>query len=286
MTEHRITMKEMINQAYREHWALGEFNMSTLETLQAIGAAAEKLLSPVIVGVSRGTIRHVGLPFIGALLKAARTEYRIPLFFHLDHGNTLELIDDCIQLGFDSVMIDSSHLPYQDNVQMVQAVVALARPRAVCVEAQIGETWEEEGTRTTQRATDPAEACQFVEETGIDLLAVSIGNTPGQMAGTSSINRELVNQLTAAVPIPLVLHGGSSVPDQEVRTLIEHGIAKVNIDSALRRSVLSTLLAACSITPPVRDPRVIFDQIRQTTARTVEEKIKLIGSSNRVEDLR
>ena len=139
-----MSIVELIGIARRSGWALGEFNMSNLETLQAIVDAANQERAPVIVGVSMGTLRHVGPAYLRGLMQGARAEARTPLFFHLDHGPDFDTIRACIDLGFDSVMIDTSRFAVEENVRRVREVVDYAHARGVGVEAQIGETWDEE----------------------------------------------------------------------------------------------------------------------------------------------
>lgn len=282
MAVHAVTIVEMISRAYREKWALGEFNMSNIETLQAIIKAGEEMNSPVIVGVTNGTIRHAGLPYIGALLSVAKKQAEIPIYFHLDHGSDITTIEACIQLGFDSVMIDSSGLPIDENISLVKSVVNLAHSKNVGVEAQIGETWEEDGNTNKQIETDPEEAQYFVDATGIDYLAVSIGNTPGQMVGKATINEALTEKIAQTISVPLVLHGGSSVQEATVKRLILNGVAKINIDSAIRKQVVSTLIQGVKEPAIMRDPRILFDRLRVEVTKTIKEKIHLFGSSGKI----
>jgi fructose/tagatose bisphosphate aldolase len=137
-------MREVIHRAKNEKWALGEFNMSNLEVLQAIVAASNELHSPVIVGISMGTLKHVGLNYLHGLIPAAKTEAQVPLFFHLDHGADFETIQQVIGIGFDSVMLDTSRLALEQNVKAVRRTVEFSHGRNVAVEAQVGEAGDEE----------------------------------------------------------------------------------------------------------------------------------------------
>jgi fructose-bisphosphate aldolase class II len=272
---------EMIRRARQEGWALGQFNMSNLETLQAIVLAANDAKSPVIVGVSMGTIRHVGLSYIRGLLQAAHSEANVPLFFHLDHGPDLATIESCVAIGFDSVMIDTSRYSLEENVALVRQVVEFAHDRGVGVEAQIGETWDEETGTQVQMKTDAEEARAFATATGVDYLAVSFGNTPGRWEGEADVDLDVVKEVARLSSVPLVLHGGSSIPEGAIQQAIQLGAAKVNIDVAIRRAVTSSMIASyCRENAPT-DPRVAFRAAREAAKAIIMEKMRLFGSVNR-----
>lgn len=278
------TAAEWVRQARAEGWALGQFNMGNLETLQAIVAAAEDRQAPVLIGVTMGTIRHAGLPYIAALVRTAKAQSSVPLLLHLDHGPDLDTIAACIDEGWDSVMIDASMLPYDENVAMVRQAMALARPRGVAVEAQIGETWEEEGEGHAETPTDPAEARAFVGDTGIDYLAVSIGNTPGHVGGgVAPIDMALLGDIAAVAGAPIVMHGGTSVPDAVMREAIGLGVAKVNIDTAIQLAVSGALREHYAQPGASPDFRVPLARGREAARAAVRARIDLFGSAHKAE---
>lgn len=276
-------MKQWTQKAAAEGWAIGEFNISSLETVQAIVMAAEEAKSPAIIGTSMGTIRHLGFEYVRAITLEAKKQSAVPLFIHLDHG-TEEMAHKCIDAGWDSVMIDDSERPYDVNVATTRRVVEHAREKNVLVEAQIGQTWDEEGERDVEQIdTDPAEVVPFVNETGVDLLAVSIGNTPGEAAqGEAPIKIETLEEISRLLDIPTVLHGGTSVNDDIVRKTISLGVAKVNIDTALRRAVAETLHKTYSSDGYPLDSRPIMAELRTAVKSAILNKIDLVGSRNRV----
>lgn len=279
-----IPVVDLIRTAYRQAWAVGQFNMSNLETLQAIVAAASEARSPVMVGVSMGTLRHVGLSYVRGLLQAAKYEAEregVPLFFHLDHGPNLEIIQSCIGIGFDSVMIDTSQLSFEDNVTQVRRVVEVAHAAGVGVEAQIGETWDEETGEHNQALTDPAQVGRFVELTGVDYLAFSFGNTPGRVEGNAEVDLELVRNVGRASPVPIVIHGGTSVPDAAVKIAIQAGVAKINIDTAIRKAVTHTLREIYGNPAPPSDPRIAMKQAREAAMHAIMQKMALFGSAGK-----
>jgi fructose/tagatose bisphosphate aldolase len=178
-------------------------------------------------------------------------------------------------------MIDASSLPYDDNVALVRRVVALAHARGVAVEAQIGQTWEEDGDDRTEVATAPDDARAFVRATGVDYVAVSIGNTPGQVGGEAPIDLPLLAAIGGVADVPIVLHGGTSVPDATVREAIGHGIAKINIDTAIRLAVSRTLADHYRGEAPATDPRVPLRKAREAAAAAVADKIDLFGAAGK-----
>lgn len=277
-----MTIVEWIARAHHEHWALGQFNISNLEVLQAIVEAANQERSPVIVGVSMGSLRHIGRSYLAGLISGARQVATVPLFFHLDHGADLETVCSCIDIGFDSVMLDASRASVAENIRLVRQAVAYAHPRNVGVEAQIGETWDEETGDMIESRTDPAQIADFVEQSGIDYVAISFGNTPGRWEGAAAVDIDLIRTCAAVSPVPIVLHGGSSIPDEAMRLALTAGAAKVNIDTVLRRAATELFRTQyCSQMPPA-DPRKVFSAARDAVRQTVATKMQLFGSSNKV----
>lgn len=272
---------EVINQARQEKWALGEFNMSNLEVLQAILDGGQELHSPVLVGVAMGTLRHVGLNYLQGLIQGARAEAQVPLFFHLDHGADFETVRQVIEIGFDSVMLDTSRLPFEENVKAVRQAVEFAHAHGVAVEAQVGEAGDEEKGISKEEITRPEDVVEFVRQTGIDLLAFSFGSKPGRLEGESSPDLEVVRSVTAISPVACVLHGASSIPDEFIRQAIALGAAKINIDAHLRKAFTRTLKDIYSQPPVPTDPRVAMRSVREAVKNAVMEKMRLFGSENR-----
>lgn len=270
-----------IGRAYRERWAVGMFNAHHLEAVQAVATAADKAGAPVMLSTTMGGLKHVGLDYFVAMAGVARRRVSVPLILHLDHGADYETVRACIESGFDSVMIDASSASYDENVDLVRRVVALARRYGVGVEAQIGETLAEEGGEVIERKTTVEEALAFVTDTEIDYLAVSIGNTPGVLGDGAPIDVGLVKQLSAALKMPLVLHGGTSVPPGIVREVVAAGIAKVNIDAAVKGGFRQALTEAYSVADPIVDTRAPLARARTLAEAAVDGRIRLFGAENR-----
>lgn len=279
----RESASHWIGRAYREGWAVGMFNAHHLEAVQAIAAAADKARAPVMLSTTMGGMRHVGLDYFVAMAEVARRRVSVPLILHLDHGADFETVAACIENGFDSVMIDASSASYDENVDLVRRVVALARRHGVGVEAQIGETLAEEGGEVIERKTTVEEALAFVADTGVDYLAVSIGNTPGVLGDGAQIDVGLVKGLSAALRMPLVLHGGTSVPPHTVREIVAAGIAKVNIDAAVKGGFRQALMDAYRVEDPAIDTRAPLARARALAEAAVDARIRLFGADNRAE---
>ncbi|MFV0335940.1 MAG: class II fructose-bisphosphate aldolase [Tropicimonas sp.] len=277
----RESATHWIGKAYREGWAIGMFNAHHLEAVQAISEAAENARAPIMLSTSMGGLRHMGLDYFTAMAAAARKRVSVPLILHLDHGADFETTRSCIEAGFDSVMIDASSASYEANVDLVCKVVALARRHGVGVEAQIGETLAEEGGEVIERKTTVEEAVQFVRDTGVDYLAVSVGNTPGTLGDQAPIDVALVERLSAAVKIPLVLHGGTSVPAETVAAVVRAGIAKVNIDAAVKGGFRTALIKAYTAEDPLVDTRVPMADGRALARLAVEARIAMFGATGK-----
>lgn len=275
------SLAELLQRAKKEQWALGEFNMSNLEVLQAIVGAANEARSPVIVGVAMGSLKHAGLRYLRGLVQAAKEEARVPLFFHLDHGADLETIRQVIGIGFESVMLDSSRLPLEENIAAVREAAALAHAMGALVEAQVGVAGDEEKGISDEELTDPALAAEFARRSGIDLLAFSFGSKPGRLEGQSEPDMEVVKAVLAVSPVPCVLHGSSSIPDAFIRQAVKLGAAKINIDAALRKAFTQTLKEIYTQDTVPSDPRAAMRAVREAVKAVVMAKMALFGSAGR-----
>jgi fructose-bisphosphate aldolase class II len=287
--------------------AVGAFNFNNLEFLQAIVAAADARQTPVFLATSEGAIGYAGLEYIVAMARVAAEMTKVPLCLHLDHGRDLALIRRCIDAGYTSVMIDASHLPFEENLRQTRAVVQIAHPAGVSVEAELGRlVGREDGVVVAEREAllvDPTEAVRFVAETGIDSLAPAIGTAHGafKFKGEPKLDfdrLEQVKQVTGR--LPLVLHGASSVPqnlvekctrygidvkgargvpEQDLVRAIKLGVNKVNVDTDLRLAFAAEVRRAFSEQPRDFDPRHYLGRARDAVRELVEQKIDLFGSA-------
>ena len=232
-------------QAAREGgYAVGAFNIYNLEGVRAVVAAAEAERSPVIVQV-HPRVLSAGGRALAALCLAAAHEATVPVAVHLDHSKSANEIRTALAAGFTSVMADGSHLPYPENVAFSREMAALAHPQERCIEAELGKLiGTEDGLTIPEyeaRLTDPEQAAEFVARTGVDALAVCIGNIHGHYPGEPRLDFDRLGALQRNVSVPLVLHGASGLPDRLVRRAVELGVCKINVNTQVREAYLGTL---------------------------------------------
>lgn len=279
------TMQQLLGEAQKGGYAVGAFNVHTMEVAQAIASAAEAERSPVILQINQGTIKYAGIEYIAAIAKTAQEQVSVPLVIHLDHGTTFEMMAACVRNGFDSIMIDASKLPYRENIALVKRVVDLAHAAGVAVEAELGKVGgtEDDISVSEKEAglTDPDEAAEFVAATGIDSLAVAIGTAHGVYRGEPHLDFERLDQIKKRVSIPLVLHGASGVPEQAVKEAVSRGICKVNISTELKQPFAATLRRIAQDSPQEIDPRKLLGPTREAMAEVVRTKMRICGCAGK-----
>ena len=277
-----ISTTDLLHAAAAGGYAIGAFNVYNLEGALAVVAAAEAERSPAILQVHPQALRHGGAPLLALCLEAARGA-GVPVAVHLDHSSSSDDIRFALDAGISSVMADGSHLPYEQNIAFTSTMAALAHRRAAAVEAELGRlTGTEDGLTVPKyesRLTDPAQAAEFVARTGVDALAVCIGNVHGHYRGEPKLDFERLAALRSAVPVPLVLHGASGLPALMVRHAIELGVSKLNVNTELRDAYLGAL-AAGSRRDLVDLMRDAVDAMRAVVAA----KLRLFGSAGKAGD--
>lgn len=302
-----VTNKDLLVPARQRAYAVGAFNINNLETILAVSEAAVEEKSPAIVAVTPSAIKYAGLPYISKIAKTAAELSAVPMSLHLDHGEDFDTVSKCIEAGFTSVMIDGSHLKFEENITLTKRVVDLAHPRGVAVEAELGRlAGVEEKTVEEKEAilTDPDSAKEFVERTGVDALAVAVGTSHGayKFKAEPKLDFERLKAISDRVYIPLVLHGASSVPawliekaskygaelggakgipEDHIKKAISMGIAKINIDTDLRLSFTATVREVLANSPKEFDPRKILGPAKEAMKEVVRGKMRLFGSSGR-----
>jgi len=302
-----VTNKELLKRAQREAYAVGAFNIQNLESLLAVVEAAEEEKSPVIVAVTPSAIKYGGLNYLARLVRTAAETMPVPMSLHLDHGEDVETVKKCLEAGFTSVMIDGSHMPFEENVALTKCVVDLAHQKGVSVEGELGRLTDVEEKTVEEREavlTDPREAEEFVKRTGVDALAVSIGTSHGayKFKGEPQLDFERLKQIRERVKVPLVLHGASSVPqwiiekatkygaelagakgipEEHIRKAISLGITKINIDTDLRLAFTATVREVLANSPKEFDPRKILGPAKEAMKEVVRAKMRLFGSSGK-----
>lgn len=303
--------KDMFAKAYAGHYAIGAFNVNDMEIIQGITWAAAEEKSPVILQVSAGARKYAGQVYIMKLVEAALVEDPgIPIVVHLDHGPTFEMCKSCIDGGFTSVMIDGSHLPFEENVELTKKVVDYAQPRGVWVEAELGKLAgvEEHVKSDSHVYTDPDQAVEFVDRTGCDSLAIAIGTSHGayKFKGDATLDFARLEEITRKLPgYPLVLHGASSVPqkfvdlcnkyggevggakgvpEEMLRKAASMGICKINVDTDIRLALTATIRQYFHEHPEQFDPRSYLGPAREAVKEMVAHKIRdVMGSSGKAE---
>lgn len=280
-----VPVKELLEKAEAGGYGVGAFNCNNMEIIQAIIEAAEKEKAPVIIQASQGAIKYAGLEYITALTKVAAENTFVPVGLHLDHGTSFEQTVQCIRHGFTSVMIDGSKLSLADNIALTNKVLEVARAVGVSVEAEIGRIGGTEDDITVNEweasLTDPAEAKEFAEATGVDALAIAIGTAHGQYKGTPKLDFERLQKIKELINIPIVLHGSSGVPDEAIRKAIQLGVRKVNIDTNLREAFVAGVREVLEKDPTQIDPRKILGPAKEKMSEVIREKIRLFGSAGK-----
>lgn len=303
-----INTKTLLNKANKGKYAVGAFNFSNLESLQAIMETAAKLKSPVILGVSTSAIDYMGGQLMVEMVKGASKHYGVPAALHLDHGKTFEDCKNAIDLGFKSVMIDGSHLEYEENVKLTKKVVEYAKARNVTVEGELGQLKgiEDKVVSKTASYTNPQLAYEFVKETGVNSLAISIGTSHGayKFKGKPNLKLKLLKEIKDLLPnTPLVLHGASSistsllikffksggrikraigVTEELLKKAIDLGINKVNVDSDLRIAFTAGTRRILKNKKEF-NPRTYLRAGRSEIVNQVEYKISnIFGSKNKI----
>lgn len=281
-----VTMNELLKVANENKFAVGSYNVSNNELLRAIIETAEEKKSPAIIQIHPNELNLVGDEFI-AYVREAANKASVPIVIHQDHCDSIEGTIRAIRNGYTSVMIDGSHLSFEDNIALTQEAVRVAHSVGVSVEAELGTIGENEGSSEGGADeilyTDPEQAKEFVNRTGCDTLAVAIGTAhgfyPEHLPPKIQIDRlEKINNL---VDIPLVLHGGSSNPDEDIRSSVQHGVSKINLSSDMKGAFFKQLRKTLEEKPNDFEPDVLFPEANEAAKYVLREKMDLFGSSNK-----
>lgn len=275
---------QLLQKAREMNIALPAFNIHNMETAKAVVEAAAELKSPVIVATTPGTLRYAGVSCIAGIVRALSELHDIPVALHLDHCSSYETIIAAIRNGYTSVMIDGSHLSYEENVNLVKDVVRVAHSVDISVEAELGRIagTEDELNIDDSKAslTVPEEARQFIDDTGIDTLAIAIGTAHGVYKGEPEIDYNRLSEIYELVDIPLVLHGASGIPDTGLKRAIDSGISKVNIATELKIALADAIKKYFKENPDADDPRYYLGVGQEAVKEVVKDKIELCGSKN------
>ncbi|WP_338586709.1 tagatose bisphosphate family class II aldolase [Clostridium baratii] len=280
-----LSTREMLKKAQEGGYAVPAFNIHNLETLQVVIETAAELRSPVILAGTPSTIKYAGGEYIVAMAEVAAKKYDIPIAIHLDHFEDIDAIKHYVDIGFKSTMIDASHENYENNIRIVKEVVSYAHKFDATVEAELGRLGGQEDDLVVDEKdtmyTNPEQAKEFVEKTGIDSLAVAIGTAHGLYKGKAKLDFDRLKEIRAKVDIPLVLHGASDVPDELVKKAISLGICKVNVATDLKIPFSDAVKKYFIDNPTANDPRKYMTPGKEAMKAIVKHKIMVCGSNNR-----
>ena len=280
-----VTTKEMLLDAQKNHYGVGAFNVENLEFVMAVLAAAEETKSPVIMQTTPGTIKTAGLDYFYGMVKAAAERATVPVALHLDHGDGYDRCMQAFRTGYTSVMIDGSHETFEDNIALTKSVADAGKAMGVPVEAELGKVGgnEDDGPAVEGENpyTDPDEAKEFVERTGCTSLAIGVGTAHGVYTETPHIQQDVVKAIRAAVDVPLVLHGTSGVPDEQVAEAVKNGICKVNYATELRQAYTKGYQAYMAENPTCFDPKKPGKAGMAEITKIVKIRMENLGSVGR-----
>ena len=304
-----VTTKEMFAKAYKGGYAIGAFNVNNMEVIQGIVEAGKETKSPLILQISKGARNYANITYLKKLIEAAIIETNLPIAMHLDHGDTFELCKQCVDDGFTSVMIDASSKSFEDNIALSKQVAEYAHAHGVVVEAELGTLAgvEEHVSNAYGHYTDPAQVEEFVERTGVDSLAISIGTSHGafKFSGEPQLRFDILEEVSKRLPnFPIVLHGASSVPQEFIAEINKYGgnmkgaqgvpedmlrkaatmaVCKINIDSDIRLACTAAIRKYFAEHPDHFDPRQYLTPARAAIKDMVKHKIiDVLGSNNKI----
>jgi len=268
---------EIVGAAAGAGRGVGAFNVIQLEHASALVAGSEAAGAPVVLQISENAVRYHGSlePLALATLAVARAS-AAPVAVHLDHATDVSLVHEAVRLGFGSVMYDASTMSYADNVASTSDIAAHCHAHGVYVEAELGEVGGKDGVHAPGARTDPAEARAYVAATGIDALAVAVGTSHAMLTRDATVDLDLIARLHEAVPVPLVLHGSSGVPDADLTRAVRAGMTKVNIATQLNKVFTGAVRAYLAEHPDVVDPRKYLAAARTAVAAETTRLLKLL----------
>lgn len=277
-----VSTKDMLVKAQKEHYAVANFCIWNVEMLSGVMKACENLQSPVILSFGSGFLVNTDINHFIHMMRSYATQTALPCSIHWDHGRSYEIVSHAIDIGYNSLMIDGSAYPFEENIRRTKEVVDRFHPMCIPVEGELGHVGAEtnyEEALANYQYTDPSQAAEFVEHTGLDSLAIAIGNQHGHYTAPPKINFEILAKVRDAVSIPLVLHGASGIGDEDIRHAIDLGITKINIHTELCEAAMDAIHAC----PPDERYQGLNIKVRDAVQARAEEKIRLFGSNGKAQ---
>ena len=281
-----INTREMVRHAAEHGYGVVQVNTNggTYDLTRAIVETAEEKNSPIILGAYEANLAYRGFAYAAMVMRWFAERASVPVAIHLDHGSTVDTCREAIETGFTSVMIDGSHLPLEENIRQCRETVALARAHDVTVEGEVGELQKlnQDGSITeVQNLSDPDDVRRISQETGLDMLAVGIGNAHGFYKGQPDIHLDLLDRLAEASAVPLVLHGTTGLSDATVRGCIARGMAKVNLGTLIRTRFVEDTAEVIAEGEHQGHPWRVSREVKERIKRHIREIIDIVGSGNR-----
>ncbi len=268
-----VNMRSLLKDANAGGWAVGSFSVANMECIRGVISAAEEARAPIILQIAEVRLPHSPLYLIGPMMLAAAKRASVPVAVHLDHGKTLPCIREALDLGFTSVMCDGSELPIADNVKLTEQVVSLARETGAAVEAEVGRVGRGEDGSEMEAQIASLDDCFRMDETGIDALAVGIGNAHGLYAAAPRLRYDVLERLNGRLRASLVMHGGTGLSDEQFRTVISLGMRKINVAT----DIFMAQAGACQGKDIFRNISASADAV----STVVKRYIKLFGSEGK-----
>lgn len=274
-----VTSEKMLLDAQAGGYAVGAFNVENMEMVKAVIAAAEELRAPVMLQTTPSTVKYASLAMYAAIVSAEAKKASVPVALHLDHGSSFELAMQALREGYTSIMIDGSHESFEGNVDVTKRVVAAAKPNRIPVEAELGKVGgkEDDLEADADTNTDPMQAREFVERTGVSSLAVAIGTAHGFYVGTPVLDKERLSEIRKVVEVPLVLHGASGLSDEDVKDCVARGICKVNFATELRAAFTDGIKEVLAAKPDTFDPKKLGAVGMEKVTELVKSRIRVCG---------
>ena len=282
-----MTSEKMLLDAQKRGYAVGAFNCENMEMVKAIIAAAEELRAPLMLQTTPSTVKYGTLETFVAIVAAEAKKATVPVCLHLDHGSSFDLAVQAIKAGYTSVMIDGSKEDFEGNVAVSKKVADVAKAVNIPCEAELGKVGgkEDDLEAEADTNTDPGQAKEFVERTGITSLAVAIGTAHGFYVGTPVLDKERLSQIREVVDIPLVLHGASGLSDQDVRDCVARGICKVNFATELRKAYTDAGKALLEEKPDTFDPKALGKVGMAAVTELVKNRMRVCGCDGKADGI-
>ena len=273
-----MTLQEKFRELEKSGSALLATNFYNFETLSGVLMAASAANQPIILQTSPSTVDYLGVKMAAAMARAGLEQYGVEGWLHLDHAESYDMIKECLDAGYDSVMIDASEKPFDENIQLTSRITELAKPYNANVEAELGYVAKLGQSHEKEGFTDPEEALEFVNRTGVDALAVAIGSAHGFYKKEPNLDLGRLKKIHETVDSALVLHGGSGIPDEQLQKGIRRGIRKINLATEIKNIFMGTLKNTLQNTDNI-DLREVFPKATEEVNQLVQKKLKIINNT-------